>query len=180
MTTARVPVWDRFVRLFHWSLVAAFAVTYITGDAWRSYHVAAGYAALFLIIARVLWGRNGSRHARFSQFVISPAAILDYLRDVTRGREARYLGHNPAGGAMILMMLILLMAVCGSGVLMTTDAFWGSENMDHIHGALADITLLCIVVHVAGVIFTSIRTKENLVWSMMTGRKRAPDEGDVG
>ncbi len=80
---------------------------------------------------------------------------------------------------MILMLMLLLSAVSASGVLLTTDAFWGSQMMDTLHGSLAHICLVLIAIHVAGVIFTSIRTRENLVWSMITGRKRAPDGEDV-
>ena len=80
---------------------------------------------------------------------------------------------------MAIALLVLLTAVSGSGVLLTSDAFWGSETMDIIHGTLADITLVCIAFHVSGVIFTGIRTRENLIWSMIAGRKRAPDDGDV-
>ena len=156
-----------------------FAVTYITGQEWRVLHIAAGYAALALISARIVWGVAGTKYARFSQFVKPPALVAVYMRDVVGKREARHLGHNPAGGAMMVALLILLVAVSCSGVLLTSDAFWGSETMDTIHGTLAGITLACIAVHVLGVIFTSIRTRENLIWSMIKGRKRGPDGGDV-
>ena len=174
----KVEVWDLFVRFFHWSLVVSFAAAYITGDAWRGLHIAAGYAALALIAARMLWGVAGTKYARFSQFLKPPAAVAAYMRDVFHKREARHLGHNPAGGAMVIAILILLSALCASGVLLTSDAFWGSETMDTIHGTLADIMVVCIAVHVWGVVFTSIRTRENLIWTMITGQKRAPDHED--
>ena len=179
MNTTRVEVWDLFVRLFHWGLALAFAVTYITGDAWRGLHISAGYVVIALIAARILWGVGGTKYARFSQFVKPPAAIAAYVQDVFRRREARHVGHNPAGGAMMITILILLMALGGSGVLLTSEAFWGSETMDIIHGTLANMTLVCVAVHVSGVIFTSIRTRENLIWAMITGHKRTPDDGDV-
>ena len=175
----KVEVWDPFVRLFHWGLTLSFAVTYVTGQESRDLHILAGYAALALIAARILWGTVGAKYARFSQFVKRPTAIAGYMSDIFRRREARYLGHNPAGGAMAIALLVLLTAVSGSGVLLTTDPFWGSEAMDTLHGTLANITLVCIVGHVAGVVFTSCRTRENLTWSMITGHKRAPDDGDV-
>ena len=80
---------------------------------------------------------------------------------------------------MMIVLLVLISAVAGSGILLTTDAFWGSEEMDIIHGTLSSMTLVCLAVHVAGVIFTSIRTRENLTWSMITGHKRTPGDGDV-
>ena len=175
----KVEVWDPFVRLLHWGLAFSFAAAYVTGQESRDLHIFAGYATLALIAARIFWGGAGAKYARFSQFVKPPAVIAGYLSDVFRRREARHLGHNPAGGAMAIALLVLLTAVSGSGMLLTTDHFWGSETMDTIHGTLADITSVCIAVHVSGVIFTSIRTRENLMWSMMTGRKRPRDDGDV-
>lgn len=175
----KVEVWDLFIRLFHWSLVISFSVAYASGDGWRGFHLFAGYAALALIAGRLLWGVIGTKYARFAHFVTSPKKIVVYVRDVLNRRDARYLGHNPAGGAMIVVMLVLLAAVSVSGVLLTTDAFWGSEAMDMIHRVLANITVFCIVAHVLGVVFTSISTKENLIWSMMSGRKRAPRDRDI-
>lgn len=177
--STKVEVWDFFVRLFHWSLVLSFAIAYVSGDGWRGLHLFAGYAALALIAARLLWGAVGPKYARFAHFVKSPKTVAVYVRDVLKRRDARYLGHNPAGGAMIVVMLMLLAAVSVSGVLLTTDAFWGSEAMDMIHRVLANITVFCIVAHVLGVVFTSISTKENLMWSMMSGRKRAPCDRDI-
>lgn len=179
LKNTKVEVWDLFIRLFHWSLAAAFAVTYITGEEWRKLHVLAGYTAMVLTAARLLWGSIGTPHARFRKFVKSPTAVARYIRDVFERREARHVGHNPAGGAMIVVMLALLAAVSASGVLLTTETFWGSETVDTIHGTLANVTLICVAVHVSGVIFASVRTHENLVWSMISGRKRGPGAGDV-
>ena len=179
-SSTKIEVWDPYIRLFHWGLLLSFAVAYITGDGWRGFHLASGYTALGLIAGRLLWGFFGTKYARFANFMASPSTVAAYVRDVLRRRAARYLGHNPAGGAMILVMLLLLTAVSVSGVLLTTDAFWGSEAMDLAHGALADITVFCIAVHVCGVFLTSASTGENLVRSMITGRKRAPGVNDIG
>ncbi len=178
-SSTRIEVWDLYVRLFHWGLVLSFAVAYITGDGWRGLHLFTGYTALVLIAGRLLWGFFGTKYARFANFVASPSTVAAYVRDVLRRRAARYLGHNPAGGAMIIVMLLLLTAVSVSGVLLTTDAFWGSDAMEMVHSVLADLAVACIAVHVAGVLFTSASTGENLVRSMMTGRKRAPGDNDI-
>ena len=177
MATTRV--WDGFVRAFHWSLVASFAVAWISGDDWKSLHIWAGYAAAALSVMRLVWGLAGTRYARFSQFVRSPLVVASYLRDVATGREARYLGHNPAGGAMIVALLATLAGLCISGWLLTTDAFWGSEVMEDAHETLANLALILVGLHVAGVVLASIRHHENLIRSMVTGEKRAPDPGDV-
>lgn len=177
MATTRV--WDAFVRVFHWSLVASFALAWISGDDWKTLHIWAGYAAAALIATRLVWGLVGTRYARFSQFVRSPLVVASYLRDVATGREARYLGHNPAGGAMIVSLFATLTGLCLSGWLLTTDAFWGSAVMEGIHEALANLALLLVGLHIAGVALGSIRHHENLVRSMVTGKKRAAEPGDI-
>ena len=177
MATTRV--WDAFVRIFHWSLAASFAVAWISGEDWKSLHIWAGYAAGALIAMRLLWGLMGTQYARFAQFVRPPLAVANYLRDLATGREARYLGHNPAGGAMIVALLATLAGLCISGWLLTTDAFWGSEAMEGVHEALANVALALVALHIAGVVLASIRHHENLVRSMITGRKRACGPADV-
>lgn len=96
-----IQVWDPLVRLFHWSLVLTFTVAYASGEEWLALHVATGYAIGGLLIFRTVWGIVGPRHARFSDFVRSPAAIRAYVQDLVRLRAPRYLGHDPAGGAMV-------------------------------------------------------------------------------
>jgi len=176
-----VKVWDLFVRLFHWSLVAGFTVAFLSSEGrdLRLLHYWAGYAALALVAVRLVWGVIGTHYARFTQFVSGPRSTLRYIKDVMTGREARYLGHNPAGGLMVLLLLCSLIGVSLTGHLMTTDAFWGSEVMEDAHEALANGMLGLIALHVAGVIYESIRHRENLVTAMITGRKRAPEESDV-
>jgi cytochrome b len=177
MATTRV--WDAFVRVFHWSLVASFAVAWLSGEDWKSLHIWAGYAAAALIALRLVWGLIGTHYARFSQVVRPPLVVASYLRDVATGREARYLGHNPAGGAMIVALLATLVGLCLSGWLLTTDTFWGSEPMEDIHETLANLALILVGLHIAGVVVSSIQHNENLIRSMITGRKRAADSGDV-
>lgn len=111
-----VRVWDPFVRLFHWSLVAVFAVAYFTGEEESAVHVYAGYGLLALVAARVAWGLVGTRHARFSDFIYGPRAVLDYLGGMLRGRPSHHLGHNPLGGLMILALLASLFVTGLSGL----------------------------------------------------------------
>jgi cytochrome b len=171
---AAVRVWDPFVRVFQWSLATLFLVAYVTGDEVERVHIAAGYAIAGLIALRVVWGFVGPRHARFGNFVRSPRAVLAYLRDVALFRAPRYLGHNPAGGAMIIALLVVLAATGITGYMMTTDAFWGAKGVEEIHEAFANLTVGLIAFHVLGVLISSFGHRENLVKSMMTGRKRQP------
>lgn len=173
MPPEMVRVWDPFVRLFHWSLVGLFAFAYLTGDEWKSAHIYAGYAIGILIIARVFWGLVGSDHARFSSFIYSPLTILAFLRDTAMMRAKRYIGHNPAGGAMVAALIVSVGAIAATGYMMTTDAYWGVEWVEDAHEALVWFTIGLIALHVAGVVLASVEHKENLVRSMFTGRKRA-------
>jgi len=170
---ATVKVWDPFVRLFHWSFVALFVTAYVTGDEIENVHIAAGYAIAGLLALRILWGFVGPRHARFSDFVRSPREALSYARDVLLMRARRYIGHNPAGGLMVVALIVMLAGTCVSGYLMTTDPYWGSEAMEHVHGAFANGTVALIVLHVLGVLVASFEHRENLVKAMVTGRKRS-------
>ena len=116
-TPAMVKVWDPAVRLFHWSLVAAFFIAYFTDEKdVRDIHVIAGYAVLGLLLFRIVWGFVGSRHARFSDFVGSPAKAVSYALQAVKGTAARHLGHNPAGGWMIVILLVSLLGTTVTGL----------------------------------------------------------------
>jgi cytochrome b len=168
-----VRVWDPLVRVFHWSLVLAFFGAYLLGDDGGQLHQALGYTVLGLMAFRLVWGLVGSRHARFAGFIPSYRKLIAYLKDVLAHREARYLGHNPAGAVMIVALLLALTGTGTTGWLMTTDAFWDSNLLEEVHEILANGTLLLVGLHVAGVVFSSVRHRENLVRAMLTGRKRA-------
>ena len=174
-----VKVWDPLVRVFHWCLVASFAIAWLSADEWDDLNIWAGYAAAALIAFRLVWGLMGTRYARFAQFVRSPGTVAAYLRDILTGRERRYLGHNPAGGLMILALIGCMAALCLTGWLYTTDAFWGVEWVEETHEVLANALLALVGLHVAGVIIAGLRHRENLVRAMVTGRKRAPEPQDV-
>ncbi len=167
-----VKVWDPLVRLFHWSLVIAFAIAWVTGDELQRLHEAAGYAIVGLLVVRVVWGFIGSARARFSDFVYRPSTVVSYMADMARFRARRYLGHNPAGGAMVLALLLMLAAACGTGLMMTTDAYWGVEWVEEAHELAANFTLVLVGLHLAGVLVASAEHRENLVKAMITGQKR--------
>jgi cytochrome b len=173
-------VWDPLVRIFHWSLVSSFAVAWLTPHSAENIHHWAGYAAGALILIRLLWGILGTPYARFSQFVRDPKSVVDYLRAIISGREARHIGHNPAGGAMVLVLMMAMAVTAVTGWMMTTDAYYGEDWVENIHGLSADGLLMLVLIHVSGVMLASIRHRENLVAAMITGRKRKVEAGDVG
>jgi len=116
MMSNEIRVWDPLVRIFHWGLVLAFTVAYLSGDEESSLHIYSGYVVLGLITFRVLWGLIGTRYARFSDFVYSPVTVIQYLKDLVAKKPKHYIGHNPAGGAMVIAMLLCLIVVSVSGL----------------------------------------------------------------
>ncbi len=182
----KIKVWDPLVRVFHWSLVSAFVIAYLTEEDFLSLHVWAGYTVLSLIFLRLLWGFVGTHYARFTDFVYAPQTIKQFLLDTLRLRAARYLGHNPAGGAMILLLLLalLLTTLSGLAVYAVEDAagplaglfaggneFWG-DVLEEFHEFWANFTVFLVLVHIAGVIVESLIHGENLVSAMWHGYKR--------
>lgn len=185
-----VKVWDPVVRTFHWTLVAAFFTAYIiTEDSLLWLHSWAGYLILALIVVRILWGFIGPRYARFASFVTGPAQALRYLWEMATGQARRYLGHNPAGAAMIIALLVLLVLTTLSGiVLYAADqgagplAGWIAKSkhlekpLEGIHEVLANVTLALVIVHTIGVFLGSLIHRENLLAAMFHGYKRRADE----
>ncbi len=193
-TTATVRVWDPVVRVSHWLLAAAVITDWITDEP-RWLHVWLGYLAAALVVLRVVWGFIGPEHARFSGFVRGPAEVFGYLAALVRFSSKRYLGHSPAGGAMIVALLFMVAATAVTGfVNQAQDMGAGPLSgvvakverpprvpgqrrppllSKQVHETVANITLLLVVFHLGGVALASAAHKENLVGAMFTGRKRA-------
>ena len=178
-TEATVRVWDRAVRVLHWTLVVSLALSALGLVALFGVHQPAGYVALAAVLLRVMWGVFGSGYARFAQFVHGPRAALRYARAVAARRERRFIGHNPLGGWMVVALMLCVIGLALTGWLYTTDAFFGDETVERVHLALAWTLLGLVVAHVAGVIFTSLRHRENLVAAMFSGTKRAAQHDDI-
>jgi cytochrome b len=183
-----VSVWDPFVRLFHWALVAAVTVAAVTGllaDApWVDVHVWAGTAMAGLVAARLLWGFLGPGPARFAGFVVGPRAVLAHLRALRAGTAGRHLGHNPLGALMVLALLAAAVALAATGVvayggvlkagpLAFATPYADGRAMLEVHEPLAYFLLALIALHGAGVAFESRRSRENLARAMVTGHKPA-------
>jgi len=185
-TTDFVKVWDLPLRIFHWLLVVGFFIAYLTEDDFLTVHVWAGYLVTGLIIFRLVWGFTGNQYARFGNFLCNPIQSINYIKDAIDLKAKRYIGHNPAGAAMIVLLLVSLLLTCITGLAVygadqgagPLASIVGSENEDFwedTHEFFANFTLLLVFVHVAGVIFESYLHKENLVKSMWNGYKKSID-----
>ncbi|NVK20158.1 MAG: cytochrome b/b6 domain-containing protein [Methylocystaceae bacterium] len=187
MTQKHIPAWDIPTRLFHWLLVALIASAYLTyefGDVTMTYHMWNGYAILTLCLYRLLWGLIGSNTARFSQFIKGPGAIIGYLKSARTATPQKFLGHNPAGALMVLVLLALIIGQ-GSMGLFTTDeilvegplVFLASSDWVDLAGSLHRIGFWVIMgfvaLHVVAAFFYLFVKKENLIRPMVTGNKEA-------
>jgi cytochrome b len=112
-----IKVWDLFVRTFHWLLVVAVITQIVTAEDAKRVHVAVGYFIVALLVLRIFWGFVGSKHARFKDFIYPPADIFGYLKGLFRGRPKHFTGHNPAGGAMVYLLLLVLALTALAGFL---------------------------------------------------------------
>jgi cytochrome b len=166
-----LKVWDAPVRIFHWSLVACVLLDFFVLDDGDAIHRWIGYAAAGLVAWRVLWGFIGSEHARFVDFLPTPARLREHLRALRHGRAAPSVGHNPIGALMMLALMACVALLGASGWLMTTDAFWGEDWLENVHEAIAQTLILLAGVHAAAAVVMGRIERTRLVKAMVTGVK---------
>ena len=208
-TKDSIQVWDLFVRTSHWLVAVGFFVAYFTEDDAMTVHAWAGYLVGALLVLRIVWGLVGPRYARFSNFIYSPGAVVNYFWALVTGHAKRYVGHSPAGGAMIIVLMVCLAATVGTGLIVyaqkdaagplgpfiahaqqtgvvngvVRDDANNEENesaFEEVHETLANVTVALVIFHVLGVILASFAHRENLVAAMVTGRKRAGGIDELG
>ncbi|MFA6124483.1 MAG: cytochrome b/b6 domain-containing protein [Sphingomonas sp.] len=175
----RVRVWDPIVRIFHWTVAGGVIANLTFLRHAESQHIYVGYAVIAALILRLGWGFVGRGHARFASFVPGPRRLVGYFTAMLGKREPRYVGHNPAGAAMIVLLLVLLATVGTTGWMMGLDAFWGVAWVETLHEVTANILIGAVALHVIGAIVESIRHRENLPLAMITGYKRAAEGTDI-
>lgn len=176
----QAAVWDLPTRLFHWLLVALFALSWWSGKNEEvELHIWSGIAVLTLLAFRLLWGLTGSSTARFSSFVRGPVAVLAYLRDV-RGWNAA--GHNPLGALSVLVLLLAVAAQVATGLFQTDEdglvegplahlvSFDTADSMRELHEAIFDVLLVLVAIHVAAILFYRLVFGRRLLKPMITGR----------
>lgn len=174
----RILVWDVPTRVFHWLLVLSFSGAFLTSESerYRDTHVVLGYTLLGLIAFRLLWGVLGTRYAQFRSFLFKPGEVVAYVRSLFKGKPAHYVGHNPAGSMAIWLLLGLGISSGVTGVMSFQDI--GGEGVKELHEFVSNAILAVVLIHIAGVVVSSLMHRENLVRSMVTGFKSAePDQG---
>lgn len=169
----RILVWDVPTRVFHWTLALSFAGAYLTadGERYRDIHLALGYLMLGMIAFRLVWGFVGTAYARFTAFAFKPAEVVQYVRSLLSPQPQHYVGHNPAGGVAIFLLLALGLLLGLSGLGLYWE-FGDEELFEELHEIAANLMLGVVVVHIAGVLISSVLHRENLVRAMFTGYKQ--------
>ena len=166
-----ILVWDMPVRVFHWLLVICFAGAWLTSESERlaMIHYAFGYTACLLVLIRLIWGLIGTRYARFSQFLKSPRVVLTHFTDMLKGHRHHDVGHNPAGGLVMVALMLLILLIGFTGYL-TMKEFLG-DFVSEIHEAVASLALGLVILHIFAAIAMSVIEKQNLAKAMLTGKK---------
>ncbi|MGY3448284.1 cytochrome b/b6 domain-containing protein [Bradyrhizobium sp. USDA 4353] len=169
-----VAVWDFPLRVWHWALAATVLVACVTPNRFDRLHRTAGYAVIGLLAFRLIWGLIGSRHSLFARISLKLRAAPQYIVGMLRGETGRYLGLNPAGAAMLVVMLALLIVSTISGLMQVSVRFFGVGWIEQAHALSSNAIIALIAVHVLGTLWMSLLQRENLARAMFTGRKRVP------
>jgi cytochrome b len=182
-STQRIRVWDLPTRIFHWTLAILVVLSYTTGKIGGSgleWHMKSGYAILALLVFRLAWGIVGSDTARFSHFVRGPRAAFHYARETFAGRHPAVVGHNPLGGWMVVVMLVLLVAQAATGLFVddeisTQGPLTGKVSnavvarMTAFHHYNQWVVVAAVVLHILAIAYYYLRLKTNLVSPMLGG-----------
>lgn len=180
-----IPVWDLPTRVFHWALAGLLLVCWFTGEDEGAslIHRVSGEVIAGLIVFRVIWGFIGGEHARFRDFLKGPSAVARHLGELAHRRVEPTLGHNPLGGLSVLLLLASASFVVVTGLFSAGDEGPGGPlaglfgwEMSGLHEPAFRILQGVVLLHLAGVVLTSIASRDNLVKAMITGSKRRPPE----
>jgi len=180
-------VWDLPLRLFHWLFASTIVAAYVTaklGFDWMQWHFYLGYLTIGLLVFRILWGFIGPRHARFSNFIHKPSAIWLYVKGMFTRGSAPSIGHNPVGGLMVILMLLLAAVQAGTGLFTTDAVVWAGPYNPSVSGDTAgllstvhnwnfNVIIAAVGLHVAAILFYLFYKRQNLVVPMLNGHKPA-------
>jgi cytochrome b len=182
-----IQVWDAPTRLFHWALVVLLCTSWLTvSQGWMAMHFLSGFCIIALLLFRLAWGFVGSDTSRFSRFLKSPLAALRHLARLHRREPDTEIGHNAAGGWMVLLMLLLLAVQVATGLCANDDVAtegplfkyvgkdW-SDWLSHVHAVNFTLIQIAVAAHIAAIVAYAVVKRHDLVRPMITGRKYLPD-----
>jgi len=181
-----IRVWDAPTRLFHWAIVVLIGVSWLSESlGWMTIHFLSGYSVIALLLFRLIWGFIGSETSRFSRFLKSPVAALRHLAHLHRREPDTEIGHNAAGGWMVLLMLVLLAVQAGTGLCANDDGAtegplfnyvgkaW-SDWLSHVHSINFTLIQIAVVLHILAILAYAVLKRHDLVRPMLTGEKYLP------
>jgi len=181
----QVKIWDLPVRFFHWAIVLLFIAAYVTnslGPTYFKYHLWSGYAMILLVSFRIVWGFVGTHHARFANFIKNPAFTLKYAVSLLKKSDQHYLGHNPLGAIMVVILLVAILIQAMTGLFSNDEIF----NLGPLYGYISDELSLkltsihrqlfywisgAVALHIAAVLVHIIWKRDNIIKAMFTGKK---------
>lgn len=173
MKTETLRLWDPLVRFCHWSLVIVFVGDYFLNEEGEGWHRWLGYYAVTVVLVRGVWGFIGPPAARWSDFWPTPKRLVCHIRALVCGADYHRMGHSPLGALVMVLMLLLMTGLGISGFLMEeVDYFWGEDLPRDLHEWMANTLFALVCVHIAAAVVESLRLRENLPWSMITGERR--------
>lgn len=186
-STARVLVWDFPIRFVHWAIVLLLIGLVTTGKLgadWLIWHMRMGYTVIALIAFRVIWGFVGSRNARFSAFLYGPSRVLRYARSFRAAHEV-HATHNPAGGWMVVLLLVAMLVQTTTGLFTNDDILWGGPLSEQVSKETSDafssvhrrwwwVIVALSVLHIGAVLAYLVMLRDNLIVPMFTGYKSLP------
>lgn len=168
-----IKVWDPFIRIYHWSMVTIIVSNLWINEEGDPWHNWLGYIASGLVLLRVLWGFFSGPHARWSAFFPTPQRLKKFVPLMIQGREPRTLTHNPLAAVVMILMLALVLLLAVTGYMMEEiDAYFGEDWVEDLHETFSNLLLVLAGLHIGGVLLASFKHKENLILSMITGKKR--------
>lgn len=182
-----IKIWDVYIRLNHWLIVLLVASAWLSsefGDAEFKWHSINGYIIFVLVLSRIVWGIIGSTTARFSNFIASPFKAIQYLLALRNNKATNYLGHNPAGGWMVIAFLLVLLGQTITGMLSSDDVLFEGpfsyyissgmvETMTGIHHLLFNILMVLVGLHIAAVLYHQLIKNEKIIQAMFSGKKHS-------
>lgn len=173
MDKQHIVLWDPFIRIFHWSLVGIFIANIFITEPGEIVHRALGGTALALVVLRFIWGFIGKGAARWSDFFPTPKRLYQHTQALLTGKNYHRMGHSPIGGLVMILMMLCFVVLAVTGMMMSlTDAFDYVTWVEELHSNTVKALIALVGIHILAAIVESIRMKENLARSMVTGKRQ--------